>query len=110
VVSEERRLLGWPSLALWLTDRRLMLRSRENTWRIIPISSIERVTEALPRFFSPHRIVIRYSFGCHSEVLVIEGKSLTGKTLKEALLGLNLLCATCLCAAAGQATSMFVGH
>ena len=92
VMSEKKRLLGRPNLMLWLTDRRLMLCSwAKETWRIIPISSIGRVTEAPRRFFfSPDRVVIGYHHEGRSEVLVIEDKSLMGRTLKEALLALNL--------------------
>jgi hypothetical protein len=95
VASGEKRLLGDRSLRVWLTDRRLMLQSQSgNTWRIIPISSIGRVTEAPRRFFfSPDRVVIVYHHEGRSEVLVIEDKSLMGRTLKEALLALNLFTA-----------------
>ena len=91
LASEKKPFLGGPYLKLRLTDKRLMLRSwRGNTWRVIPVSSIERVTEARRRFFSiPDRVVIGYRFEGRSEVLVIEDKPARGKTLKEALLALN---------------------
>lgn len=90
LASEKKPFLGGPYLKLRLTDRRLMLRSWwGNTWRIIPISSIERVAEARRRFFVPNNLVIGYRFEARSEVLVIEDKRVKGKTLKEALLGLR---------------------
>ena len=84
---------GGAYLKLRLTDRRLMLRSRwGNTWRVVPVSSIERVTEAPRRFsFSLRRVVISYRLEGHSEVLVIEDKCVKGRTLKEALLALTRL-------------------
>lgn len=95
VVSEKNRLLGDRYLRVWVTDRRLMLESQSgNTWRIIPVPSIEWVRDAPRRFFfSPDRLVIGYHHEGHSEVLVIEDKSVIGRTLKEAFLGLNLLSA-----------------
>lgn len=92
VASQKKRLLGDPGLRLWLTDRRLMLQSRlGNTWRIIPTPNIEWVRESPRRFFfSPDRVVIGYHHEGHSEVLVFEDKSVMGRTLKEALLAVNL--------------------
>jgi hypothetical protein len=91
LASEKKPFLGGPYLKLRLTDRRLMLRSWwGNTWRIVPVSSIERVTEAPRRIsFSLCRVVISYRLEGHSEVLVIEDKCVKGRTLKEALLALT---------------------
>lgn len=92
VASQKKCVLGNRHLRLWLTDRRLMLQSRQwrNTWRIIPLSSVEWVGEAPRRhFFSPERVVIGYHYEGHSEALVLEDKSIIGKTLKEALLAVT---------------------
>ena len=93
VASKEKGQLGNRNLRLWLTDRRLILQSRQwrNTWRIIPIPSIKWIQEAPRRFFSPERLVIAYENEGRSEALVLEDKSLTGRTLKEGLLAMSAL-------------------
>ncbi len=90
----QKRFLRDPYLILWLTNRRLLLRSWRTTWRVIPVPSIEWVKESPRRlFYSPDSVVIGYRHESRSEVLVIEDKSVIGRTLKEALHGLNLLSA-----------------
>jgi hypothetical protein len=95
LASEKKPFLGSPYLELRLTNRQLLLQSWwGNRWRVVSVSSIERVTEAPRRhFFWLDRVVIGYRFEGRSEVLVVEDKSVKGKTLKQALLGLNLLSA-----------------
>jgi hypothetical protein len=94
MIGEQKPLFfGGPFTRMRLTNRRLMLRSWfGNTYRIIPVASIDRVAEAPRRFFFLlRRVVIGYHLEGRNEVLVIEDKSVKGRTLKEALLALNPL-------------------
>jgi hypothetical protein len=93
MIGEKKPLFfGGPFTRIRLTNRRLMLRSWfGNTWRIIPVSGIDRVLEAPRRFsFLLRRVIVDYHLESHREVLVVEDKRVGGKTLKEALLGLGL--------------------
>ena len=92
MIGEKKPLFfGSPFTRMRLTNRRLMLRSWfGNTWRIVPVSDIDGVTEAPRRFsFLLRRVAINYHLQGHREVLVIEDKRVKGRTLRETLLAVK---------------------